>query len=174
MKSKRSVTVVFEDAVVRQRAVDFCDQLVKRLWTQAGFEVNWWPFEALRETSILNESLEKAGPAHVVVFAAQPEGDFPAEVKDWIETWLRQRGEKEGVIVGLIGREPGPASAASYKHIYLHNIACRAGMDFLTEMPRDLTLIVPDSIEAYSERASQVTGVLEGILRHNPPPGLVL
>jgi hypothetical protein len=40
-------------------------------------------------------------------------------------------------------------------------------MDYLTEVPQEITQPIPNSLESFSERAQQVTSVLREIL-HKP------
>ena len=51
----------------------------------------------------------------------------------------------------------------------------RAGMDYLSHAAPTVHRAIPDSIDSFSERAGQVTSVLDGILQkhpHFPPPVL--
>jgi hypothetical protein len=48
-------------------------------------------------------------------------------------------------------------------------------MDYLMQVPHDIALEVPDSLDYYSKRAEQVTSLLDGILHQQaPPPHLLL
>jgi len=44
-------------------------------------------------------------------------------------------------------------------------------MDYLTDVPPEITRPIPDSLESFSERAQQITSVLDEILRKpiHPP-----
>jgi hypothetical protein len=43
-------------------------------------------------------------------------------------------------------------------------------MDYLTQVPQDIPRCIPESIESYTERADQVTSLLDGILHQQAPP----
>ena len=58
------------------------------------------------------------------------------------------------------------------KCLYLRAVAHRAGMDYLTQVPEQLGRVFPESLDFYSERAAQMTDVLEEILQQHPPPRL--
>lgn len=173
-KTAWSVVVIHEDSATRQQAVGFCDQLVARFWTRFEFEVNWWSFDLLKEAPSAEQAAEKAARADVVVVASSPESDFPQPLKAWFETCLRRRGDREGLLVGLIepvGRSGGPEGL---KHHYLRNAAHRGGMDYLTGLPQDIERTIPDSLDSYTQRADQVTHLLDDILhQQTPPPGLL-
>ena len=47
-------------------------------------------------------------------------------------------------------------------------------MDYLTEMPQDISRSIPDSLDSYTERAEQVTSLLDNILHQQAPPPSLL
>jgi hypothetical protein len=169
-KSAWSVVVAYENSAARERAVGFCDQLVGRFWTQAELDISWCPFTSLEEAAGASEASRRTAHAELVIVAATPEGDLSAPVKAWIESSLGQRGEREGVLVGLTGSADGPHVEEGPKHLFLRRAAHLAGMDYLTQVPSDMSRTMPDSLESYTERADQVTGLLDGILRQQAPP----
>jgi hypothetical protein len=172
-KVVRSVVVLYEDTAARERAVGFCDQLVSQFWTRFEFDVSWWPFDVLEQAPAATDATEKAVRADLVVFAASPAGDFPGPLTAWIETWLSQRGEREGTLVSLMDRAASPGGEEGPRHLCLRNAAHRGAMDYLTHVPEDMSRSIPDSLDSYTQRADQVTSLLEDILhRQSPPPHL--
>ena len=169
-KAAWSVVVVYEDAVARERAVTFCDQLVTRFWAKCEFDVSWWPFALLNQAPANEEATARAAHADLIVFSATPEGDFPQPVKAWVETWLNQRGEREGKLVGLLEQVAGGGDREGQKHNYLRQAAHHGAMDYLTKVPPDISLSIPESLDSYTERAYQVTSLLDDILHQPPPP----
>jgi hypothetical protein len=173
-KAAWSVVVVYEDPASCERAVGFCDQLVDRFWAGFEFNLNWLPFAQLEDSDSAKAAAEKAALADLIVFAANSEGDFPRLVKAWIETWLNQRGDREGMLVGLLEPAGGTGGREGEKHHFLRNAAHHGAMDYLTEVPQDISRSIPDSLDSYTERADQVTGLLANILHQQlPPPSLV-
>jgi hypothetical protein len=164
------VVVVYEDPAARERAVAFCDQVVGRMWAELELEVGWWSFDMLREVECASEAAEKAAGADVIIFSAAQEGEFPLSVKAWMQAWLSQRGDREGKLVGLLepgapaGRREGP------RHLLLRNAAHHCAMDYLTEVPQDISLTIPESFDSYAKRARQITSLLDDILHRQPPP----
>jgi hypothetical protein len=169
-KAAWSVVVVYEDAAARERAVTFCDQLVSRFWAKCEFDVSWWPFALLNQAPAHEEAAERAAQADLIVFSATPEGDFPLPVKAWVETWLSQRGDREGKLVGLMEQVVGASDREGQKHHYLRKAAHDGAMDYLTKVPQGIALLIPDSLDSYTERAYQVTSLLDDILHQQPPP----
>jgi hypothetical protein len=166
-KTAWSVVVVYDNAAAREQAVDFCDQLVKRFWASFEFDVNWWSFSLLQEGPVATEAAEKAAQADLLILSSAQQEDFPAPVKDWIENWLSRRGQREGILAGLMDAE-------TRKHHYLRQVAHRGELDYLTQLPLGIWHSIPESLESYTERAAQVSGVLDEILhRRVPPPAVV-
>jgi hypothetical protein len=174
-KAVWSVVVVYEDDAARARAVAFCDQLVSRFWEKCDFDVSWWPFTAITETGSASDAALRAACADLILFSATPEGDFPLPVKAWIETWLNKRGDREGMLVGLVDPLADPVGQEGQKHSCLRNAAHHSAMDYLTQVPQDIAFSIPDSLDSYTERADQVTNLLDDILhRQSPPPNLLV
>jgi len=169
-KAAWSVVVVYEDPVARERAVSFCDQLVGRFWARFEFDVSWWSFALLADTATAEEAAEKAARADLIIFCATPEGDFPASLKAWVESWIGRRSEREGMLVGLMESGASPNVGEGEKHHLLRYAAHRGAMDYLTQVPQDIGRSIPDSLESYTERADQITSLLDDILRRPMPP----
>jgi hypothetical protein len=169
-KASWSVVVVYEDGTARERAVTFCDQLVSRFWAKCEFDVSWWSFALLDQAPANEAAAQRATQADVVVFSTTPEGDFPQPVKAWLEAWIGQRGDREGMLVGLIEQAAGAGDWEGQKQHYLRKAAHHGAMDYLTQVPPDLALSIPDSLDSYTERADQVTSLLDDILHQPPPP----
>jgi hypothetical protein len=170
MKTTWPVVAIYEDAATREQAVQFCDQLVGRFWTQCNFEVSWWQFGLLAETTTARAASQKAVESRLVLVAARAEGEWSPIVKGWMEGWLYQRSAKEGSLIGLIGTGVESASDTFGKHVYLRHVARRAGLNYLTELPTELQHFLPDSLDSFSERACQMSGVLDRILHQPIPP----
>ena len=169
-KAAWCVVVVYEDDAARERAVAFCDQLVGRYWERLEFKVSWWSFALLENASPAKDASEKAVCADLIAFAATAEGDFPQPVKSWVETWLTQRGDREGMLVGLLEPVVGAGRQEGEKHHYLRLAAHRGAMDYLNHIPQDISLAIPESLDSYTQRAAQVTSLLDDILHQQVPP----
>jgi len=172
-KATSSVVVIYQEEQAREEAVKFCDLLIKRFWASHEFDVNWWSFDSLEDGRGARDASLKTTNADLIIFASKPGDEIPGFVKSWFETWVGQRGDREGALVGLM--DPGAgAGYISDKFVFLRNVAHRGGMDYLTQMPKELSLVIPDSIESYAERADRVTSVLDEILHYKAPPPQLL
>ena len=172
MKTPWSVIVVYEDAATREEAVKFCDGLVEQFWKQNELELSWWSFDLLQHAPYARQAAQQAIEASLIIFAVRPEGEMPEHLRAWIETWVGQRTEFEGALIGLMDAVAGLNSVQPDKpdkHVLLRNVAHRGGMDYLTHVPPNFLHSIPESIDSYSTRAGQVTSVLDEILRHPLP-----
>jgi len=173
--SSRCVVVVYESTGIREHAVRFCEKIGHEPATGALLETDWWSFRFLSHPASADDAALRAARADVVVFAMDAWGDLPEEIKQWIERWLSQRGEREGALVGLLGREESHHEMVPFREIYLRNIAHRAGMDYLSHAAPTARKAIPDSLDSFSRRAGAMTSVLDDILhadRRNIPPPL--
>jgi len=171
-KATWSVLVIHQDTETRQRAVKFCDHLIEKFWSQYEFDVDWLSYDLLENAHSARAAGNKAVEADLIVFAIQPEGEIPDSVRKWVESWMERRGDREGALVGLI--DPQQGGLVSDKPLFLRAAAHRAGMDYLTQLPQDISRAIPGSLESYSERADQVTSVLDEILHHKVAPPQLL
>ena len=173
-KAAWSVIVVYEDPAACERAVAFCDQLVNRFWAGFEFDLSWWQFSQLEEANSAHDAASKAAVADVIVFAANGEGGFSWTVKEWTANWLTQRGDREGILVGLLEPASNAGDREGEGHQYLRNVAHHGAMDYLTEVPQDISRPIPDSLDSFTERADQVTHLLDNILHQQTLPPQLL
>jgi hypothetical protein len=171
----KCVVVVYETPAIREHAVRFCERLFEEQRPKAAPEMNWCSFHLIARPELGGDMAQKAAAADIVVFAMDGKGDLPEEIKFWIETWLNKRGEREGALVGLLDSDEPPLHMATFREIYLRHIARRAGMDYLSHAAPTANRAIPDSLDSFSERAGQMTSVLDDILHKHPntPPMLL-
>ena len=158
--------VLYEDAPAREFAARASRVLSASPSSEESRQVFWHSFSALADAATSRDLATLATQADLIVFSAPRTGDWPTELKLWIESWILQRGEREGVIVGiLIPEDPtGSVEIASLKEVYLRHAAHRAGMDYLNEVPPGISHAIPDSLDSFSARAGQITSLLDEIL----------
>ena len=156
--------VLYESPAAREQAIRFCEQM--NCQEDGGLNAQWYSFEDLKTPSTRTDALNKAAEAEMVVFAISAIGDFPAEVKFWMENWIGKRGEREGMLVGLVLDETSNTrDIACLKEVYLRHVAHRAGMDYLSHMPARIFRAMPDLLDSFAQRKEQVTSVLDEILQ---------
>jgi hypothetical protein len=169
----KCVVVVYETPAIRKHAMQFCERLAGECECTPVSEMIWWSFHVLALPAEGRDAAQRAANADVVVFAMKAGGDLPHDIKLWIENWLNRRGEREGALVGLLASEVSH-DIAPFREIYLRHIARRAGMDYLSHAAPTASRAIPDSLDSFSQRAGQVTSVLDGILHTYPHPAPML
>lgn len=168
-KPSWSVVVVFENENTQKQATAFCDGLVERFWSKCGFDFSWWSIGDLARADAWESSLDHAASADILIATVEPGREMEL-FRDWLEHWRARRGDREGVVVGLLDPCTGCEPLRSEKHARLREAAHRAGLDYLTELPATLADLLPASLESYSERADQMSGLLTQILERPTPP----
>jgi len=169
MKAIKAMAVVYQNAEAQQSAIRFCDGLVSRFWEQFEFEISWWSLKQLEAQDSGKEAAKKAGTADVVIFATEGSHRVSSSFERWVELWLHEREEREGVLVNLFSSSGAKDLTTSQVSLHLRSLAHRAGMDYLTEMPEGLSHPIPESVDSCAERAQQVTTLLHEILRSPLP-----
>jgi hypothetical protein len=168
MKKKHSVVVLWQDADDRQVSKQYCDELIRRFWDRFDIRVEWFEVETLSNPVIRTEATRLACEAELIIYALK-EAPMPQRLSGWTEETLSRRCDKEGALVLLA------PSRHTRNELILRNVAHRAGLDFITELPQSLNGNLPDSPELYRDRAHQMSGLLTEILQRPPvvPPPTV-
>jgi hypothetical protein len=170
MKSTWSAVMIYEDIPTREAAVRFSDAMVRRFWSRCEFDFGWWSLAHLETASGARIAAEKAIFSDLIVFALRPEGPMPDCVLNWVEDWIGRRSEREGVLAGLLDPAAGPSGVTTERYLFLRSLAHRAGMDYLIQVPEDITRPIPDSLDSCAQRAVQKTSVLDEIMRRPIKP----
>lgn len=174
MKSSVSVLIIYEDASTQQKAVAFCDNLVRRFWTECEFDPTWGSCALLSEPESAAAMADKALAADWIVFALRPTGEPPEAVADWIHSWLPQRQKREGALIALLDNKLPVSCEPATRQVFLRHVAHAAGMDYLTQEPDAIVRPIPDSLDSYNDRAERVTTLLDEILHTQPAPSHLL
>jgi hypothetical protein len=174
MKAKWSLLAVYENADARHLIVQFCDRLMQRFWSQLSFDLAWYDWGQLEDENFAQEARAKARAADLIILATAPRGILSPHIKGWLELALVGPGGREGVLVGLPAPGIGVSAENASTQAYLRKLAHRIGMDYLSDVPQSLPICEPDSAEAYNQRATQVTSVMDQILKHSVLPPRLL
>jgi hypothetical protein len=169
-KETWSIVVVCEDELTHSQAVSVWDRLIKQFWAEIEFDFHWCQFANLLDPSNALDAANAAARADLIVLSTHAGEELPEHVTSWIETWLDKRENREGALIALVGREQEPSTGAMAKHLYLREVAHRANMDFLSEIPTSIRRGIPESPEWFNERAGQVGSTLGDILSRTDTP----
>jgi len=166
------VVILYDDPATRQRAMEVCDHLAKRFWSEVDLKFHWWRTDFLEDAGMAATAAENSCNADFVLVSLLPETEMPPLIRRWFEGWVTGREGREGALIDLTASADAGSLAAHRNRLYLRELAHRAGMDYLAHVPAEYNRTLPDSFESASLRATQITTVLDGILQHSPPPRL--
>lgn len=165
-----SVVVLYEDKPTRDRAMAFCDQLVRNFWSQVEFEFRWWRLDFLTDSDLAQAAAAEARAAAILVFSSRAEAELSPVVLRWFEDWLHLRESPEGMLVDLCAVEALNQPLALRKQARLRELARRAGLDYFNRLPPSLSGGLAASWQEVEARANEVSTVLDDILNRLPPP----
>jgi hypothetical protein len=132
------IVVAYEDTACRAGAMLACNHLVQEFWKDIEFKFSWWRFDYLRDSELSSAAVRAAAKADLVILSAYSKGPFHSVVPQWTEQWVQRRASNEGALLGLFWTQEGQKDLASPKQIYLKDVARRTGMEFLSQVPRQL------------------------------------
>jgi hypothetical protein len=164
-----SIVVVYEDSATRDRAIRVCDH-VKAQVKEVELKFSWWRFDFLSDPKLAELAAKAAARADMVIFSAHDGKALPPPVRDWIETWLPRRKQKDSALMALIGAAETRFNQSTPARTYLHAVATRARMDYLPEPVLALPEEQFGSVDSILKRVETITPVLRDILNHERIP----
>ncbi len=162
--------VVYEDKRTRERALRLSDALLRRFWSDIEFNFSWWRFDYLGDPGLANDAREAAVRSDWILFSAHGGRELPLTVRNWIESWSNKRVNPAGALVALIGTEDDSLKGTTPIHIYLREVAQRAGLDYFSQVVETLAAKQDVSADEISLRADKLTSVLDDIIRRPTIP----
>jgi len=162
-----SAAVLYEDRETRDRAIAVCRHLEAQVGDEIELSFCWWRFDFLRDPELAQEAANAAMVADMLVISAQPGRGLPPEFTEWVESWLARRGQRDSVLVALIGSEQDSMPDASIE--YLRQIATRARIDYVSK-PLLMPAAVPPNLTASRPNPATKTSFLGDLRTHVRPP----
>jgi hypothetical protein len=158
--------VAYDDVTTRNRALQLCDRLTKKLADDYDFKCTWWKFDHLRDATLREQAADAAAEANMIILSIHANKDLPISVKTWMETWLAREEHGKRALVTLIDRFPQQGEGFCPVQLYLQKVAHIGGMNFFSQ-PFDSPIEVPCyTLETITKRAETVTPILQQILNH--------
>lgn len=169
-KEACNVVVVYQDSATRQRAMDACDFLMHKFWSEVEFDFHWWRADFLEQEALAQTAAEQAANADFLIVCSSPTHPLSPALKRWFESWIEIRHGRDGALLDLTESGLTEAGAPQTTGNFLRGIARRAMLDYFTTAQHTLMGTLPASYEEVDERASQRSSVLDEILNHPPRP----
>ena len=166
-----AVAIVYEDHAALRRAEEVFGRLHEEFASEASFSFAWASFVDLNEAGTASRATRDALNADVIVIAAHAGNELPCAVEAWIETWVRPKGSQGSALVALIGLPEDRRRGITPVHVYLRDVAERAGMGFFSQVIKSPEEILPCTAEMIAERAHKRTPTQDGLPRKpiSPP-----
>jgi hypothetical protein len=142
------LVLAYEDLLTRTWALDSFEAVPPA--GRAQIQLTEWRIHRLLESKEFPDSVGAAARADIIVVALHATDELPIPLYVWIDAWLPRRARRAGALVTWIGVAGFTDSHSSHAHQYLHAVARRAGLDFLSNERRQPT----DSSHFPSSRGS--------------------
>jgi hypothetical protein len=160
------LVITYEDRPARDRAMALYDRVAQQLIDDYDFKCSWWKFDLLRNQDLMAQAVDATIHANMVILSLSGGAQLPEAGKAWLESWVDYRTSTKSALVVLSGLSSQEACDRSHLQAYLQQIAKRAKMDFFFHANDPQAMRPHHTVESISERATTVTPVLQGILRH--------
>src|SRR6188474_3064681 len=97
------VTILHEDLPTALCAKALFDCVAPKI-DGTELELDFWRFDAFRDTTLRADSARASRSSAIVVFSVRDRKTLPPEVKEWIEEWIITRGARPCAFALLMGK----------------------------------------------------------------------
>ena len=126
-----TAVAAYEDARTDARVNEFCRTLASHLGSKCEVVKHMWLLNELRIPQLRSIAAGEAAGADLIIISVHHAETLPLEVKDWIETWLAQKGDHPDVLLALF--DPLYKGDSSCIRAYLEEVAKRGKMRCLVQ-----------------------------------------
>ncbi|MBN2507731.1 MAG: hypothetical protein JXQ71_13665 [Verrucomicrobia bacterium] len=166
------LVIAYEDHGTRDRAMLLYDRIAQQLTDDYDFQCAWWKLEHLRDPSLMEQAIEDAVQANMIIVALHDGRSLPKAAADWLDAWAPNKFGNKSALVALLSRPPNAPPCPHGRQAFLQRVARQARMDFFVHCAEAGSHAPLLSAESIGERAAAMTPFLESLLRTPPPPTL--
>jgi hypothetical protein len=127
-----NVVIVYEDFETGKHARKTYDFLVENLGHDCRFINQMWKFDVLKIAKLRDIAARDAALADIVIVSSHGSHELPAEVGEWIESWLADPGETLALVALFDRPEEKSEKMCEIRH-YLAGVAKRGRMEFFAQ-----------------------------------------
>lgn len=138
-RSEMGVLVVFDDERTRARALHTQSHLIQTFGSTFRLHFSWWAFKSFWHPKMLLLATRAACRAHVIILSVVQGRDLPQMVKSWLERWASGREGCQPAALGLLETAHPYVRQISLIHPFLRELACKAGVDFISDADSAVT-----------------------------------
>jgi hypothetical protein len=161
------LVIAYEDHATRDRAMLLYDRIAQQLLDDYDFQCAWWKLDHLREPSLMEQAIDDAVQANMIIVSLHAGQAMPKPATDWLSAWAPNKVGNKSAMVALLNAGGETAQSPHSRQACLHRVARQARMDFFVHSTDAASLPQFYSAEAIHERARTITPFLENIL-HTP------
>jgi hypothetical protein len=163
------LVIAYEDRATRDRAMLLYDRIAQQLLDDYDFQCAWWKLDHLREPSLMEQAIDDAVQANMIIISLHAGKELPPSATDWLDAWAPNKIGNKSALVALLSMSGQSTGHAHGRQACLQRVARQARMDFFLHYADSNCRPQVYSAEYIHERARAVTPLLENIL-HTPPP----
>lgn len=160
------LVVAYEDHPTRDRAMLLYDRIAQQLLDDYDFQCAWWKLDHLREPSLLDQAVDDAIQANMIIVSLHAGGTLPHPALQWASAWAPNKAGNKSALVALISGALVAGGPVQGRQAHLQRIARQARMDFFVHAAESNGIAIYEPLDL-EERASTITPFLENIL-HRP------
>jgi hypothetical protein len=168
--SSFDVVIAYEDFETGKHARKTYEFLVENLGHDCRFTNQMWKFDVLRIPKLREMAAKDAADADIIIVSSHGDDDLPAEVKQWIDMWVGERGNALA-LVALFDRAEDRREKARSVRAYLAQVARQGRMEFFAQpddWPGRRGESDPFLIQPHSGIGGRTLSTLAGAIQREP------
>ncbi len=163
------LVIAYQDQETRDRGMLLYDRLAQQLNDDYDFQCAWWKFNHFQEASLMEQAVDDAIAANMIILSVYDSRPLPALANAWMQAWVPGKIGNKSALVALLNMSGNRAGQSYPLHSFLQQAARRARMDFFLHAADPRTEAEEYSEHSIYSRAQTVTPLLENILHSSPP-----
>ena len=164
------LVIAYEDHATRDRAMLLYDRVAQQLLNDYDFQCAWWKLDHLREPSLMEQAVDDAVQANMIIVSLHAGRALPKIAMDWMDAWAPGKVGNKSALVALLSMSGPGNDVAQGRQAYLQQVARRARMDFFLHSIDACCGPQIYSEEHIQDRARAMTPLLDNLLQTTPPP----
>jgi hypothetical protein len=161
------LVIAYEDRPTRDRAMLLCDRIAQQLRDDYDFQCAWWKLDHLREPRLLEQAVDDAMQANMIIVSVHAGDVFLPAALAWMHAWAPNKVGNKSALVALVSRLSEPHALPTGRQVHLQRTARQARMDFFVHAVEDPVTALQPMLK--TEDPLSMTPFLENILQTPHP-----
>jgi len=138
-----NTVLIYEDLTAGVRAWNFYGKLTRRFEGDFEFSHLMWSFSLLGDPETLLSAARSAAHAHLVILSFTGNAVLPANVKDWVQHWVRLGKDQSSALVTLVDHK-AKSGMVDATYSFLRRIIEPRKIDFFPHCTSALRMSHPE------------------------------